>query len=87
MNGLCKDCGRLLFPRYGDGDTICAGCRENQQEPNLPPAIEPKPGEPGGGAAIIGGKRYTLMPAQDVCLAHLQPEPCAACAAYKAAGL
>lgn len=44
MSGLCLVCGGLLFPQYGDGDEICAGCRENSEQA-LPPAIEPEPGK------------------------------------------
>lgn len=39
----CRTCGRTLFPRFGDDDHVCAGCRENAAE-ELPPAIEPKQG-------------------------------------------
>lgn len=42
MKGLCRRCGRLLFP--GDGDHLCADCLGKEQEP-LPPAIEPEPGK------------------------------------------
>ncbi len=41
---LCQKCRALLFPRYGDGERLCAPCREMQSE-ELPAAIEPKPGE------------------------------------------
>lgn len=42
--GTCGRCSRLLFPQYGDGAELCAGCAEARQE-GLPPAIEPRPGE------------------------------------------
>lgn len=42
---VCKDCGGLLFWRYGDGDRLCAACEEKRRK-TLPTAIEPKPGEP-----------------------------------------
>lgn len=45
MRGSCRDCGRLLFWKYGDGEHRCAGCEEKRRE-SLPKAIEPKPGEP-----------------------------------------
>ncbi len=40
----CKGCGQLLFRLYGDGERLCASCREKQSE-ELPAAIKPKPGE------------------------------------------
>lgn len=42
----CQRCGHLLFPVYGDGDRLCAACKEERRETTLPPAIEPRPGEP-----------------------------------------
>lgn len=84
---VCEGCGRLLFPKYGDGDRLCAGCREERQE-TLPSAIEPKPREawqPVRGR--IGGTEFRSPFERDVRLAHMQPEPCPTCAAYIAAGL
>lgn len=41
----CRDCHRLLDRRYGDGDVLCAGCRErNEESLELARALEPKPG-------------------------------------------
>lgn len=81
MRGVCA-CGKLLNWRFGDGDEECADCREKRQESNLPPAIRtPEAWQPVRGR--IGGSGY----GRETCLAHLQPEPCTTCAAYKAAGL
>jgi hypothetical protein len=41
---LCRKCGQLLRPHYGDGDNLCAACIEAPRF-NLPATIEPKPGE------------------------------------------
>ncbi len=56
MRGVCK-CGRLLDWRYGDGEHVCASCREKRQE-SLPPAIEPRPGEWQPVKGRIGGTEF-----------------------------
>lgn len=59
--GICCNCMRLLFREYGDGERLCAVCRENRENNSsgLLRAIEPRPGEPWQPVkGTIGGKRY-----------------------------
>lgn len=86
MRGYCADCDRLLFANYGDGESLCAGCRENREEraqdTERAKAIDPPAGTWAPVMGRIGGFGF-----RETCLAHMQPDPCPACAAYKAAGL
>lgn len=62
MRGSCQSCGGLLFPRYGDGDRLCAACRERKAE-ELPAAVEPQPGQawqPVRGT--VGGTAFGVAP-------------------------
>lgn len=67
MRGFCRECDRLLFPRYGDGEDVCAACRENRREAaqalEKARALEPRDGEPWAPIeGSIGGTSFAPTP-------------------------
>ena len=82
----CTRCGNLLFWEYGDGDELCANCREREEWDTevvaRDRAMQPIPGQPWAPVrGRIGGTGF------EACPAHGEPEPCPTCASYIAAGL
>lgn len=64
---VCKSCGNLLFPKYGDGERECARCRETREEQAGVIARDragaPAPGEERGPmkGCRIGGMLFALL--------------------------